>query len=63
VLSGLDQKTTVSRSWQLAAMSVRNNRSDQWIRWRLLLVSAETDPVLPEAYTCVCVCGGEGEVL
>jgi len=39
MLSGFDQKTTVSKSWQLAASSSRNNRSDYWIRLHLPLVS------------------------
>jgi hypothetical protein len=39
MLSGLDQKTTVSKPWQLAASSSRMDRSDYWIRLHLLSVS------------------------
>jgi hypothetical protein len=52
MLSGVDQKTTVSKPWQLAAWSSRKNRSDYWIRLHLLLVSVEIDLVIPGE--CVC---------
>jgi hypothetical protein len=57
VLSGLDQKTTVSKSWQLAAMPLRNNRSDHWIRSHPVLVSAELTRFYQKpTRVCVCVC-------
>jgi hypothetical protein len=63
VLSGLDQKTTVSKSWQLAAIPLRNNRSDHWIRLHLVLVSEELTRFYQKptrVCVCVCVCVGWG---
>jgi hypothetical protein len=56
------RKPQSPKSWQLAATSLRDNRSDHWIRLHLLLVSLSPQKVSwfyqKPTRVCVCVCGG-----